>query len=197
MGFTDLNDGSGGPSSSGYGPVPTIFTRHLDTDGDGTGTKNAIGDYSSTEEIFYIQPSSTQVFRITRMMVLVRGDKNSFYTDSYGSRTSLTNGIVVRTHDDSGILINLTDNVPVKTNGNWGRFCYDSEVYPANTGNTDTYLRVRWTFEKSGYPIRLDGSNNERLEVVLNDDFSLNSGGSNSELVEHYFVAQGYIENTT
>lgn len=197
MGFNDLNNGGGGPSSSGYGPVPTTFTRHLDTDGDGTGTKNAIGDYSGAEEIFYIQPSSTQVFRITRMMVLVRGDKSSFYTDSYGSRPALSAGIVVRTQNDSGTLINLTDDVPVETNGNWGRFCYDSEIYPSTTGNTDTYLRVRWTFEKSGYPLRLVGSNNERLEVVLNDDFSLNSGGLSSPLVEHYFVVQGYIENTT
>lgn len=197
MGFTDLNDGGGGPGSSGYGPVPTIFSRHLDTDGDGTGTKNAIGDYSSSAEIFYIQPSSTQIFRVTRMMVLIRGSKNTFYTDSYGSRTILSNGIVVRTQNDSGTLINLTDDIPILTNGNWGRFCYDSEVYPADTGNTATYLRVRWTFERSGYPIRLVGSNNERLEVVLNDDFSLNSGAGNNALLEHYFVVQGYIENTT
>ena len=131
------------------------------------------------------------------MMVLIRGSKNTFYTDSYGSRTILSNGIVVRTQNDSGTLINLTDDIPILTNGNWGRFCYDSEVYPADTGNTATYLRVRWTFERSGYPIRLVGSNNERLEVVLNDDFSLNSGAGNNALLEHYFVVQGYIENTT
>ena len=196
MGFTDLNNG-GGPSSTGYGPVATIFSRHLDTNGDGTGTKNAIGDYSSTAEIFYIQPPSGQIFRINRMMVLVRGDKSTFYTDSYGSRAILSNGIVVRAQNDSGTLIDLTDNVPILTNGNWGRFCFDSEVYPAATGNNDTYLRVRWTFGRAGYPIRLVGANSERLEVVLNDDFSLNSGGSSNPLVEHYFVVQGYIEDTT
>ena len=196
MGFVDLNNGSGGPGTSGYGPVPTLISRHVDTNGNGTGTKNAIGDYSGAQEIFYIQPSSTQIFRITRMMVLVRGDKNTFYTDAYGSRTALTNGIIVHTRDDSGTLINLTDDVPILTNGNWGRFCFDSEIYPANVGSSDTYLRVRWTFEKSGYPIRLVGSNNERLEVCLNDDFSL-SGGQNNPLAEHYFLVQGYIEGTT
>lgn len=197
MGFVDLNNsGGGGPGTSGYGPVPTLISRHLDTNGDGSGTKNAIGDYSGAQEIFYIQPSSTQIFRITRMIVLIRGDKSTFYTDSYGSRTALSNGIAVRTQDDSGTLIDFTNNVPIKRNGEWGGYCFDSEIYPASTGNTDTYLRVRWTFEKSGYPIRLVGSNNERLEVVLNDDFSL-SGGQNNPLDEHYFLVQGYIEETT
>ena len=43
-----------------------------------------------------------------------------------------------------------------------------------------------------GYPIRLDGSQNERLEVVLNDDFT--DGASSNALANHFFVAQGYYE---
>lgn len=195
MGFNDLNNGSG-PSVSGYGPVAEIFSRHLDTDGDGTGTKNAIGDYSSTPEIFYIQPAATQIFRVYRMLVLIRGPKAKFLTDNYGSRIQLTNGIIIRTQDDSGTLINLSDDVPIRTNGNWARMCFDSFIYEAGSGGTDTYLRVRWTFSQAGYPIRLNGANNERLEIVLNDDFTLNTSGSDP-LVEHYYVAQGYIENST
>jgi len=184
-----------GPGESRLGKQLKIISRHLDTDGDGTGTKNAIGDYSATPEIFYIQPPAGEIYRITRMMVLIRGAKSTFYTDSYGSRTELSTGVEIRTQDDSGTIVNLTDNVPIKTNGNWGRFCYDSEVYAADQGNTNTYLRVRWTFEKSGQQIRLVGNNNERLEVVLNDNFSLASGGGNNALVEHYFVVQGFEED--
>jgi len=195
VGFIDLNAGGNGPGrSSGYGKVPNLFARHLDTNGDGTGTKNAIGDYSSSPEIFYIQPSVDQIFRITRMMILVRGAKNTFYTDYYGSREPLSVGIIVRKQDDSGTIINFTDNVPIRTNGNWGRFCFDAEVYPATIGNTDSYLRVRWTFEKYGYPVRLDGSNNERLEIALNDDFTAGTGITGGALAEHYFVAEGYYE---
>ena len=195
MGFTDLNNGGGGgPGSTGFGTIPTIFSKHLDTNGDGTGIKNAIGDYSVTPEIFYIQPSSTEIIRVWRMMVLVSGPKGRFYTDSYGSRDMLTNGVQVRAQDDSGTLIDFTDDVTIKTNGEWGQFCYDAEVYAGTLGNLNTYLRVRWTFANSGYPLRLVGANNERLEVVLNDDFSLNNGTSDP-LVEQYFVVQGYFES--
>lgn len=196
MGFTDLANGGSGPSKgSAYGKVPVIFSRHLDTNGDGSGTKNAIGDYSSSAEIFYIQPSATQVFRITRMMVLIRGDKSRFYSDYYGCREPLTNGVVVRKQNDSGTMIDMTDSVPVKANGEWGRVCFDSEIYPSANGNTDTYLRVRWTFERAGYPIRLVGADNERLEVVLNDDFTVDDGSSDP-LEQHYFLVQGYIEES-
>jgi hypothetical protein len=188
MGFSDL---SGTSTYGAIGPVPTPIYQHLDINGDGTGTKNAIGNYTGSAEIFYFQPDAGKIARITRMIVLIRGPKTSFYTDSYGSVGELTNGVTVRVQDDSGTTVQLTNGIPVKTNGNWGHFCFDAEVYPSSVGNNDTYLRVRWTFEKAGYPLRLVGDNNERLEVVLNDDFT---GGGSGGLVEHYFHAQGYYE---
>lgn len=193
MGFVDLNNGTG-PGSSGYGVVPTPIYRHLDTNGDGSGTKNAIGDYSSTAVIFYIQPPAGQIFRLTRMMVLIAGKASSVKTDTYGSVPILTNGVQTRVQDDSGTMIDLVDGINVATNGCWGRVCFDSELY-TSTANTDSYVRVRWTFEKTGYPIRLIGDRNERLEVVLNDDFT--AGGSANALTYNYFHVQGYIENTT
>ena len=192
MGFVDLNN-SGGPGSSGYGPVPTPIYRYLDTVGDGSGTKNAIGDYSASEEIFFIQPPASQVFRIVRMIVLIGGKASQVKTDHYGSLAALSTGVVVRTNGDGGVL-DLTDGIPVKTNSAWGGLCYDSEIY-SSTSNTDTYNRVRWTFERAGYPVRLDGSFNQRLEVVLNDDFT--AGASADALTSHYFMVQGYIEGTT
>lgn len=193
MGFVDLNN-SGGPGSSGYGPVPTPLYRYLDTSGDGSGTKNAIGNYSSTADIFYIQPAAGQVFRIVRMIILIGGKASSVKTDTYGSLSALTNGVTVRVQNDGGTVINLTDGIPVKTNAGWGGLCFDSVIY-SSTSNTDTFNRVRWTFERAGYPIRLDGSSNERLEVLLNDDFT--GGGGADALTSHYFMAQGYIEGTT
>ena len=194
MGFVDLNNGSGGPSSSGYGEVPTPLYRHLDTNGDGTGDKSAIGDYSSTPGIYYIQPGPNEIFRISRMMVLLSGKATSMKTDTYGSVPALTNGVVVRVQNDSGTIIELTDGVPLKTNGCWGRVAFDSVLYDS-TSDSDSYLRVRWTFEKGGYPIRLDGSKNERLEVYLSDDMT--DGGSTDAMQKQYFFAHGYIENTT
>jgi hypothetical protein len=53
----------------------------------------------------------------------------------------------------------------------------------------DEMLQVRWTFAKSGAQLRLNGNNNERLEVVLDDDLD--------GLIEHYFMVQGVYENYT
>ena len=198
MGFVDLNN-SGGPGSSGYGPVPTPLYRYLDINGDGTGTKNATGNYSGVgnSEIFYIQPAAGEIIRLERMLVLIEGRKNAFYTDSYGGISGgLTTGIEVRVQSDSGTVTDLTAGIPIKTNGDWGGLCFDAEVYPSDNGNTETYLRVRWTFARAGYPLRLNGSNNERLEIVLNDDFSGNAGGD-PYITKHYFHVQGYYEGTT
>jgi len=166
------------------GPQRTLLSRFLDTNGDGSGTKNANGDYSSTADIFYIQPGAEQVFRISRMLVSIE-DTNGMSASDYGNITSgLTNGIQVRKQDDSGTISDLTDGLPVQSNAAWGSFCYDVELKAWSTGNE--LLVVRWTFTKSGQFIRLNGSNNERLEVVLNDNLT--------GLIGHYFLVQGYIE---
>jgi hypothetical protein len=90
----------------------------------------------------------------------------------------------MRVQDDVEEICSLTDGVPVKKNTHWSRLCYDAQ--PSNYGAGAETLNVRWTFEKAGYPLRLQGNNNERLEVVLNDDFS--------GLAGHYFLVEGYIE---
>lgn len=192
MGFTDLNN-SGGPGTSGYGEVPTPIYRFLDSNGDGTGTKNFIGDYSGINAISaFIQPPSGEIFRIQRMLVLVGGKASGVKTDSYGSKSALTVGVNVRVQNDSGTVVDLVDGEFIKNNAQWAGVCYDSEIF-TSTANTDGYVKVRWTFERAGYPLRLIGANNERLEVVLNDDFD----GTPDGLTIHRFLVEGYIENTT
>lgn len=63
-------------------------------------------------------------------------------------------------------------------------FCYDVELKSWGAGNE--VLLVRYTFLKSGQFVRLVGDNNERLEVVLNDNLT--------GLIDHSFLIQGYIE---
>jgi hypothetical protein len=48
-------------------------------------------------------------------------------------------------------------------------------------------LAARWTFLKSGYPLRLDGDRGEYLEAYLQN--------SCTGLVEQTFLAQGYKED--
>jgi hypothetical protein len=158
-----------------------IINRYLDTNGDGTGTKNANGNYSSVADIFYIQPPAGSRYEINRMIVTVQ-DTGAQRAEYYGALgTALTNGITVREQNDDGTFNNLTDGITIKTNAGWGSICYDVDLKSWGAG--DSMLLVRWTFRNAGDPIQLNGNSNDRLEVVLNDDLS--------GLVAHYFMVQG------
>ncbi len=175
-------------SSPGFprtdGPQRILEYRFLDINGDGTGTDNAIGNYSGAEEIFYIQPPAGTVYRIARMIVNIE-DGPTMRAEHYGALgTALAVGVVLRVSDDSGVIMDITDDIPVTTNAQWAAMCFDIDLKEWGAG--DELLAVRWTFTKAGQFIRLDGDNNERLEIVLNDDLT--------GLVAHRFFIQGYVE---
>ena len=175
-----------------------LISRHLDSNGDGTGTKNFIANYSAGgvdpvgQEIAFIQPPAGKIYRIARMLVLISGKDTNFKTDQYGSANPLTTGVQIRIQDDSGTVNDLTDSLPIQTNGCWARVCYDSAFYGNVSSNLNDYLRVRWTFENAGQQVRLIGDRNERLEAVFSDDFTV---PASSPLVKHYFMVQGYEED--
>ncbi len=161
------------------------FSRYLDTNGNGTGTKDAVGNYSGAEEIFYLKPADGEFMQVNRLIITVR-DTGAMDAANYGSTSPLTTGVVVREHsDDSGVIVDWTDGVPIKKNADWGSHCYDADVKTWGAG--DEFLLVRWTFGASGLPMLLDGSRGDKLEVVLNDDFT----GTGAGLNEHRFLAQG------
>jgi len=169
--------------------VPEPLFQFLSSTGKGasTGGTNAVGNYStatgSSGETFILQPPSSEDWRIERMLVHIR-DTGVFAAGEYGSTSALTNGVVVRVETDTGTVYDLTD-VSVKTNAQWGRQCYDARVDTWGVG--DEFLNARWTFSKAGYPIRLDGTQGQRLAVYLQDDLS--------NLTDHTFYAQGFKED--
>ena len=108
-----------------YNPVreSNIF-RFLDTNGDGTGITNAIGNYNVTPTEFFIKPLVGEVYEIDRLIIQI-ADNGSIDAGSYGNGISLTNGITLKKIDDLGnILIDLTNNAPILTNGAWYCFLY-------------------------------------------------------------------------
>jgi len=155
--------------------------RYLDTNGDGTGSKEATGNYAGGEEIFYLQPPAGEVYILERMLVYIE-DNGSFDSGKYGNNITLSNGIEIFVNGDSGVISDLTDGLPIITNAHWGRQCFDTALSTYGSGNQS--LAIRWTFSKAGVPITLRGNQNERLEVVLNDNFST--------LHDHAFLIQGY-----
>lgn len=188
MGFNDLNGGTTGPSKmAGYGTIPKPMYRVLDTNGDGSGTTNANGNYNSAIEIFYIQPAAGEIFRLEQMMMCLRGEKGKLRIDWYYEDHALSVGVQFRIQDDSGTITDLSNGLPIKRLGDYMRLCGEVNLYTSSDqASTYGYAGTKWDLSAAGYPIKLDGSNNERLEVVLHDNFST--------LDEHYFTVQGYYE---
>jgi len=156
------------------------LSRYLDTAGNGTGTKNAIGNYAGAVEEFYIEPAAGEKYEIARLIVTIE-DTGGGTAQEYGNiGVALTNGIEVILENEYGTTMSdLTDGVPVKTNGDWSRLCYDVNWIDKGSGND--YITVRWTFAKSGDTISLEAG--QRLTVQLNDSFV--------GLITHYFLVQG------
>lgn len=155
-----------------------MFSRYLDSVGDGTGTK----DMSTTADDYMITAQTGQRLYIARMLVGYQDGAGANVSEYGNLNAALSNGIEIKVLDaNSNVLINLTDNVPIKANGHWSRVCYDYAFQ--NHGGGDDIFAVRWTFEKSGRPIILDAG--ESLVMEINDDLT--------NLVEHYAIAQGYF----
>ncbi len=154
--------------------VPGLF-RFADEVGDGSGNKDATGDYSAgglglTE--FAIKPGAGEHFHITRLIVTI-ADSGSFDSGAYGNNVTLTNRILVQKrtgspHGASSLVQDLTDSAPIMTNTGWAAYCYDVTVF--SFGQGDEVLSARWTFTRAGVTIELDGDNGDYLAVVLNDD---------------------------
>lgn len=172
--------------------VPTPIYQFLATTGKGgtTGHSNAVGNYSTgaggtSGESFILAPSTSQVFRIERMMVHVQ-DTGAFAAEEYGNLGSaLSVGVTVRVSNSTAVVQDLTGGIPVTANAQWGRHAYDVRVDTWSAG--DEFLSCRWTFRKGGYPLRIDGAAGEFLEVYLQDTCT--------GLVSHQFFVNGYQED--
>ena len=159
-------------------PNDAVF-RFLDTNGDGTGTTNATGDYSITpEEVYFEAAVNCDIHRL----IIHIGDTGGIQAQDYGNIAGgLTNGYTVKALDASQAeLIDLCAGIPILTNGDIGRYCYDVDL--KTWGSGDEFIQARWTFSKAGSPLHLPKG--YRLSVTLNDDFT--------GLLQHYFMVQGY-----
>lgn len=192
-GAEGANDGD----ISNENPLPVVNTvdapgiwQFADTDGDGGGTIEAIGDYSAgglglTE--FAIAPGAGEIYRIARLLVTVT-DTGSFDSGAYGNNVTLANGIEIHVRNGtpngaSTLVQNLTGVVPIITNTDWAAYCYDLALYTFGAG--PQVMVVRWTFSRAGVSVVLDGDAGDYLAVRLFDDFT--------DLDGHVFNFQGIV----
>ena len=166
--------------SSGKSAKPGIyFSRFLDTNGDGTGTKNAIGNQAATN--FFISPDQGTYLSIGRLLVQIT-DIGNMVPANYGNLAELTNGIKLVKITNDGTETDLVDGFLIKTNGQWARYCFDA-VLSISGGVGENYVNIRWTFSRGGKDILLLAG--DRLEIQLDDDFT--------GLIGHTFLTQGRI----
>jgi len=163
------------------------LSRLLDSNGDGTGTKNIILDYRDPadgigETDYFIQPPAGEIFLITRLLVHIR-DGGSFDAEKYGNGVTLTTGIVITLKRGAAVEVDLTDGVPIKSNAQWAQLCYDVAISTYGAG--DEYLHARWSFFKGGVPgLYLHGDDEDKFVVTVNDKLDT--------LDEHSFTVQGH-----
>ena len=161
-------------------PDPSrMVYRYLDTVGDGSGTKDAIGNMIGTPLKF----TATEDSAIYRMIIYIE-DGNGFKASLYGALPSLTNGWELKVKDSGdNTLLDLTDGISIHHNSQIGQVCFDVDVKDWGAGAGNEGLIARWTFERSGSPIFLTAGNS--LVVELNDNFT--------GLVHHTFAVQGFV----
>lgn len=169
------------------GQIHSPIYRFCDTSGDGTGRRHATGNYSTYTGVadteFKFSPAVGELARIERMLVMIR-DTGTLDTDFYGVDIVLTGGIQVGIKDTNGTLLDLLDGQVIMTNLHWGRQCFDA--VRRSWGSGDEFVAVRWSFFKSGFPLRIKGDEGEYFAITLNDNLS--------GLVDHTFLLQGFWE---
>jgi hypothetical protein len=131
---------------------------------------------------FYIEAQAGEILRVARMIVHIE-DAITWNAAEYGNLgAALTNGVSVTVEDTDGNTINTLTDITVKSNADWGRYCFDNAYVAYGAGND--FLSARWTFDKAGSPIRLKLG--EKFVVTVNDDLD--------GLDAHTFVVQGIDE---
>jgi hypothetical protein len=158
------------------------LVRFLDTNGDGTGTKNAIGNYSLVAQPFFIQPASNEIFLIYSFLMQLSDSGALFSIDEYGNlNTALTNGLLVRLKRAGVVTLDLLDGQPIKINDHYAHLAQQVQLIDwAGTANT-----LRAEFTVGAGPYVLYGSEQDRLEVLCNDNFT--------GLIDQTFLARGIV----
>tara|TARA_R100000501_G_C2631196_1_gene127067 strand:- start:7007 stop:7909 length:903 start_codon:yes stop_codon:yes gene_type:complete len=151
-------------------------------------TKSMVGDFSSIPRNFTIQPPANETWRVSRLIVTIIDTNVSNFAD-YGAISALSNGLRLGAVLNGTTFIfnplgNLSQAFMIKTNGDWASIMFDLEKKSLGAG--DDYVVGRWTFDKAGTKIRLEGSKGDFVFVQLSDDLS--------GLSDHLLMAEGYKE---
>jgi len=160
------------------------FEHYLDTNGDGTGTFNAIGDYSATPTEFYYAPPAGITAVISKLIIHI-ADKGLFGFDGYGAIAAgqVVNGMTITVERLGVEVLSLTNGVPITDNASMSHLNVD---YNKTTfANNEESSSVSLEDHSFGGPLNMHGDLGDRLIVTLNDSFV--------GLIDHHFILYGTI----
>jgi hypothetical protein len=158
------------------------FVKFLTTNGDGTGTNNLTGNYSSSSTDFYYQPTSTQKFYIHQVIIQL-SDATKFSQVDYGGTTTLTNGVKFYINQN-GTEIPLISGFAFKSNEDY--FALTPHILLTTFAGTADTMCIQFDVEHDfGLPLMLDGAENTKFIVRLNDNFT--------SLTSHRFSLRGRL----
>lgn len=164
-------------------PNRPMISQFADSLGTGLGTVDLIGDYSGAATDFWIEPPAGEVWHIFRLIGYMRFG-SALRADRYGG-AALTNGVKL-IHEVSSSERDLTSQRSVLHLAEWGAYCHDFTEHSFGSG--DNFATWRWSFNRSGVALFIDGDNNDKVIIRLNDNFS----ATGVNLVEHHFLFQGH-----
>jgi len=160
------------------------FEHYLDTNGDGTGAINAVGDYSATVTDFYYQPPVGATVEVTKLIMHV-ADKTTFPFDGYGgiAAGTVVNGLEILFERLGVIALQLTDGVPITRNVDFVHLNTDYEKI--SFASNYEASSVSFDIQSFDTPLQMHGDLQDKLIVRLHDNFT--------GLDDHHFIAYGKI----
>jgi len=157
------------------------FVQYFSTNGDGTGTINAVGNYAAAATEFKLAPPAGERYEVGCVLITIK-DSGSLDADLYGNGVALTNGIDFHLEENGVNILDLFAGQTVKTNANWASHTFEYSVITHGSG--DNFIIAKWKVcEALGEALSLDGDDNEELILTLNDNFT--------GLTGHTFLAHG------
>jgi len=170
-------------SQNRTGPIriENFMTRYMNEVGGGNINGNVDG--STTPVNFEFTPSTGEFFVLDRLIIYGLGTSN-VASQSYVDLTKLTNGIEITFQNSGGIIKDITDTVPIKTNDDLAHICYDSRQNLFGANPRSVTMRYSFFKETGWRGILLDGDLDQKLIITINDNLT--------SLIEHRFRVGAY-----
>jgi len=140
----------------------TWWATFLDTVGDLTGVIDQAVNGSITPVDFLYTVPEGYVYYVSRLIVTIT-DTGKFDAAKYGNGLVLTNGLLIGTLNNLGVVNDATAQLPIKQNSHWAAYAYDLSFHSEGAG--DDVAVASYSFQEDGLPLALSAGNSFLLRV--------------------------------